>query len=146
MTNQSTPTSHPDAIGYDTYGYVLNNLDRERIPWQPVPGSKIAGLVTAIVTARSEYGAYPLVTIDPGENLPLYDVHCFHAYLKSDIIRAELRPGDTIGIKFIDKNGQRGAARYRVEVNHTGTGQAYTPGPEVMNATDAVGNQYEEPF
>ena len=146
MTNtNATPTS-PDVIGYDTYGAMLNQLDREHEAWQPQPGSKIAGKVTSLVTAKSEYGAYPLLTIDPGPNEPLVEVHCFHAYLKSDIIRAEIREGDTVGIMFIDKNGARGAARYRVAVKHTGTGEAYKPSADVMKPTDAVGDQYEEPF
>lgn len=146
MTNtNATPTS-PEVIGHDAYGTLLDELDREKVAWQPQPGAKVAGKVFAITTATSEYGSYPMVTIDPGPDEPLVDVHCFHSWLKSDIVRMGVRQDDLIGIKFIDKDGPRGAARYRVSVRHTGTGAAYSPSAEVMEPTDAVGDQYEEPF
>ena len=141
-----TNTDHSADIGYNEYGILLNELDRDKVAWQPSPGDKIAGKVASITTATSEYGSYPLVTVDPGPNEPLVDVHCFHSWLKGDIVRMEVRQGDLIGIKFLDKDGPRGAARYRVTVKHVGTGEAYKPSAEVMKPTDAVGDQYEEPF
>lgn len=146
MTNTNTTPTSPEVIGNNTWGDVLNELDRPKVAWQPEPGAKIAGKVTSITTATSEYGSYPLVTLDPGPTEPLVDVHCFHSWLKGDIVRMEVRLGDVLGIKFLDKDGPRGAARYRVNVRHTGSGEAYKPSAEAMKPTDAVGDQYEEPF
>lgn len=147
MTNTDAVPTSPAVIGYDTYGDVLNELDRDHIAWQPQEGAKVSGKVVAITTATSEYGSYPLLVLDPGPNQPLVDVHCFHTWLKSDVVRARLREGDIVGIKYLDRDGPRNAARYRLAVRHTGKGDVYSPPAEVARNTDAVDNLFEEkPF
>jgi hypothetical protein len=106
----------------------------------------VVGTVVSMVTATSEYGSYPLITLDPGEPDPLVDVHCFHAWLKSDITRAALREGDTLAVKFLDRGGPRDAARYRVAVERTGTGPVYQPGVAAMGPSNQAEQLFEEPF
>ena len=146
MTSNLTTPETPAAIGYNTYGAVLNELDRERVAWTPNEGDKVVGKITSIVTATSEFGSYPLITLDPGPDEPLVDVHCFHSYLKSDVTRAELREGDILGIKYLDRGGARNAARYRISVQRTGTGDPYKPSEDISRPTDQVDHQFEEPF
>lgn len=144
--NEQPPVPSPTVIGGAAFGDVLDELDRPKVPWNPQPGSKIVGRIVGIVTARSEYGSYPLVTLDPGPGEPLVDVHCFHTWLKSDVIRAELRDGDILGIKYVDRDGPRNAARYRIQVKRTGRGEAYRPGIEMSDPTDKLEQAFEEPF
>jgi hypothetical protein len=136
----------PATIGGSSYANLLDELDRESISWTPEPGSKVAGIVVGITTATSEYGSYPLVTLDPGPNEPLVLVHCFHAWLKRDIVGLAVREGDTLAVKFLDRNGPRDAARYKVAIRRTGAGSSYQMDETATINTDRVEQLFEEPF
>lgn len=145
--NQSTPEAPvPTVIGGQAFGNLLDETDREKVAWLPEPGSKVAGIVTAVTTAKSEFGDYPLVTLDPGPTEPLVDVHCFHTWLKSDVTRLGLRQGDTLAIKYLGRGSERDMAMYRVAHRSTGQGKAYQPTPETNVNTDKAERLFEEPF
>lgn len=145
--NQSTPEAPvPTVIGGQQYAGLLDETDREKVAWLPEPGSKVAGIVTAVTTAKSEYGDYPLITLNPGPTEPLIDVHCFHTWLKSDVTRLNLRQGDTLAIKYLGRGGERDMAMYRVAHRATGAGQPYRPTPETNQNTERVERFLEEPF
>lgn len=145
--NQSTPeTAVPTTIGGQQYADLLDETDREKVAWTPEPGSKIAGIVTAVTTAKSEFGDYPLITLDPEPTGPLVDVHCFHTWLKSDVTRLGLRQGDTLAIKYLGRGGERDMAMYRVAHRATGKGQAYVPSLQEHVNTERAERLFEEPF
>jgi hypothetical protein len=139
------PDSAPIVISAE-YKDMLGELDRPKQAWRPNPGDAIAGRVVAMMTAQSEYGAYPLFTLDPGPDSPLVDVHCFHQWLKSDVLRLQVHEGDTVGIKFLDRNGPRESARYRTSVRHTGQGEAYVLGANAAAVPPQQESLPEEPF
>jgi hypothetical protein len=139
------PDSAPVVIS-EEYKDLLGELDRPKQAWRPSPGDAIAGRVVAMMTAQSEYGAYPLFTLDPGPDGPLVDVHCFHQWLKSDVLRLEVHEGDLMGIKFLDRNGPRESARYRTSVRHTGTGKAYALDRPASFSLPLQESLLEEPF
>lgn len=157
-TRQTTPKPEPEPLAEeappivisDEYKGALDDLDRAKVPWRPNPGDKVVGRVTAMMTATSEYGEYPLLTLDPGPDSPLVDVHCFHAWLKGDVSRLDVREGDIFGVKFIDTGGPRNAARYRTSLKRTGTGDPYRMGQNMTAVAGAPVQQSlpvdEEPF
>jgi hypothetical protein len=103
-----------------------------------------------MMTASSEFGEYPLLTLDPGPDSPLVDVHAFHTWLKSDIVRLGVREGDIFGVKFLDRSGPRDAARYRTSLKRIGSGDPYRLGQNLA-AIPAPPTQQtlpvdEEPF
>lgn len=158
VTKPTTPTPNPDTtpealppiVVSAEYKDALDDLDRSKVPWRPQPGDKVVGRVTAMATATSEYGEYPLLTLDPGPDSPLVDVHCFHAWLKGDVARLDVREGDIFGVKFIDTGGPRNAARYRTSLKRTGTGDPYRMGQNMTAVAGAAVQQTfaqdEEPF
>lgn len=145
--NQSTPDAPvPTQIGGQLHAGLLDELDRDKVAWQPEPGSKVAGIVMAITTAKSEFGDYPLITLDPGPTEPLVDVHCFHTWLKSDVTRLGIRQGDQFAVKYLGRGGDRDMAMYRVSHRATGSGKAYQPTPETAQNTERAQQLFEEPF
>lgn len=139
------PSSEPVQVS-EEYKDLMGELERSKVAWRPEPGDAVAGKVLAIFTAESEFGAYPLITLDPGGDSPLVDVHCFHIWLKSDIARLQVREGDTLGVKFVDRNGPREAARYRTTIRRTGAGEPYDAGATAKVSTAQVEQLFEEPF
>jgi hypothetical protein len=125
---EPTPEPAPPIVVSDQYKGLLDDLDRPKVAWRPSPGDAVIGKVVAMMTATSEYADYPLLTLDPGPDSPLVDVHAFHTWLKSDIVRLNVREGDIFGVKFLDVNGPRNAARYRTSLKRTGSGDPYQLG------------------
>lgn len=145
--NPQPPTTPvPSTIGGQLHAGLLDELDREKVAWKPEPGSKVAGIVNTVTTAKSEFGDYPLITLDPGPTEPLVDVHAFHTWLKSDITRLNLRQGDQLAIKYLGRGGDRDMAMYRVSHRATGTGKAYQPTPEVAQNTERAEQLFDEPL
>ena len=68
--------------------------------WRPVPGSILEGFLVAVVKRTSEYGTYPVLIIDDGENEALHAFHAFHS-ISRDKLR-ELKParGERITIAY----------------------------------------------
>ncbi len=106
---------------------LADRLDRDPEPWKPKPGDKLIGTVTGFSERTSDYGTYPLVEIetDTGE---LFVWHCFHTVGRNEL--AKLRPavGDTLGVKYIGRDGTTKYERYRVEVERAD--QATVPEPD----------------
>ena len=146
---EPVPEENPAIVVDPAYKDLLGQLDRPKVAWRPSPGDAVVGKIVAMMTATSEYADYPLLTLDPGPDSPLVDVHAFHTWLKSDIVRLGVREGDVFGVKFLDQDGPRSAARYRTNLQRTGAGEPFrlgvnlaaVPGTPVQQSFET-----EEPF
>ena len=149
-TPEPEPEAEPEIVVSAEYKDLLGELDRPKVAWRPSPGMAVIGKVVAMMTATSEYADYPLLTLDPGPDSPLVDVHAFHTWLKSDIVRLGVREGDIFGVKFLDRSGPRDAARYRTSLKRTGSGDPYQLGQNLAAIPGTPAQQTlpvdEEPF
>jgi hypothetical protein len=68
--------------------------------WKPTPGGRIAGEITNVGEGKSEYGPYPVYTIqtDQGDKA----IHAYHAVLKREL--GSRTVGDRVVIVY---NGKR---------------------------------------
>lgn len=80
------PAAEPDEIYDATLEDLLNQVDKEIKGWMPNDGDKIAGKVVDITDGSSEYGEYPLITVETPSG-KLVGVHCFHQVLKNEVER-----------------------------------------------------------
>jgi len=104
---------------------LLNRVNREVKGWRPAPGDVVLGVLVEISEAESEFGIYPLLTIEePDGNL--VNVHAFHAVLKNNLQRkldhGTLTEGDDIAISYRGQGpataGRNGPYLYNVQVVH----------------------------
>lgn len=85
--------------------------------WKPEVGAVIKGVVEDLDLAYSEYGNYPVITIqtDAGS----VAVHAFHQTLRGKLEELQPVKGDVIGIKYYGEVKPEGAKRsyhkYRVK-------------------------------
>ena len=88
----------------DAFASLLNFVNRDVKGWRPKPGDRVFGVVADIGEGQSEFGSYPLLTIDSPQSEYLVGVHCFHAGLKRDvenhIERGTLVIGSRIAISY----------------------------------------------
>lgn len=107
---------------YDaTLEELLGQVDQDVKGWLPNDGDKIAGTVVDITTGSSEYGEYPLVTIQTPSG-KLVGLHCFHQVLRNDIERkiekGKLLEGYSIAVAYkgegAAKEGRNAPHMYRV--------------------------------
>ncbi len=141
MTEQSSSSSVPekdDEWGYDPNDdpeyadlqhadgdlkALLDQVDLDVKGWLPKPGSKLFGTVTDISTGTSEYGEYPLLTIQTPTSR-LVGLHCFHQVLRNEIERkiksGRLDVGDMIAVAYKGegeaKGGNNAPHVYRVAI------------------------------
>lgn len=107
--------------------------------WQPKPDEVIEGTIKSIDTGASEYGSYPIVTIQRADGTA-EAVHCFHTALRSQLARIKPHIGQVIGIKYLGKTkaknptaGRSDYDNYRVIVPQGGGGydwsseESFTP-------------------
>lgn len=130
MSDQD-PTAEPYFPSEDEQFYsaedkeLLEAVERPLVGWLPKSGDVLIGKVLDITDGTSEYGDYPLLTVEtPSKNL--VGVHCFHLVLKNDIQRridkGRLKIGDRIAIKYSGEGEAKGGSgknapnMYRVSV------------------------------
>lgn len=119
MTDQQSGWLDEDSM----YDSLLNQVDKMPEGWRPEPGSTLVGRVNDISEGSSEYGDYPLITVEM-HNGSMVAVHCFHAALKNEIERkitqGRLNIGDDIAFKYFGegeaKGGNNAPNLYRVAV------------------------------
>jgi hypothetical protein len=121
----------PDAPRlWEPTGNLKKLLDRTAKPsvgWVPKAGDQLYGTVVDVQEAESEFGEYPLITVETPAGDCL-DAHCFHTVLKRAterlIARGDLRPGSDIAITYFGqeagRNGRDGAHMYRLAVDNEG--------------------------
>lgn len=105
------------------YDDLLSQVDKTIDGWRPEPGQKLAGKVADLGMGTSEYGEYPLVTVETSSG-KLIGVHCFHQVLRNEIDRkiaqGRLQIGDEIAFKYFGegeaKGGNNAPNMYRVAV------------------------------
>lgn len=73
--------------------------------WTPEPGDNITGTVMAIEEIESDYGSYPMLTLDTGEGSdPRYvNLHAFHQVLLTGLKRIKPGPGAQISVTYHGK-------------------------------------------
>ena len=94
----------PEEEMYDaTLEELLAQVDQDVKGWLPKDGDKIAGTVVDVTDGTSDYGTYPLLTIQTPSG-KLVGVHCFHQVLRNDIERkiekGKLAEGWNIAIAY----------------------------------------------
>jgi hypothetical protein len=96
---------------------ISDRVDRFPEPWKPAPGDKLVGTVAGLDERTTEYGTYPIVTIqtDTGQEL---DFHAFHTVAKNELARQRPVVGDEIAVKYFGRDDERGYERYRVVIEH----------------------------
>lgn len=95
---------------------ILNRLDAPTpSAWRPEPGDSLIGRVVEIDSRTTEYGAYPMVTvqIDDGTEVCF---HAFHSVAKSELARRRPGVGDKIGVKFLGKPAGKSYENYKIVV------------------------------
>lgn len=82
---------------------IEDRLDRE--DWDPVPGGKLIGTITALSTRKSKKGAlYPVMTVRDDEGSE-HVVSC--ALFADDVIAYAPSVGDRVGVKFCGPRDRR---------------------------------------
>lgn len=70
--------------------------------WRPAEGDQIEGTIVTIVPRDGEFGRYPIVVLNTGED-HLTAVHAFHGVLTNELTELRPGPGDTITIRYSGK-------------------------------------------
>lgn len=102
---------------------LLEQLDKPIKAWRPKTGTKVGsveersslvGIVKQLSNATSDYGTYPLITLEVGA--PYYvSIHAFHTVLANEIERLGLMEGDKLAVSYLGRTPEkRTMARYRV--------------------------------
>lgn len=110
---------------------IEDRLDREpAVGWRPEPGDQVVGTIVEISEAPgTDWGPYPVITIDKADGTGEVAVHAFHSVLKNEIESKQPTEGDTIGIRYLGK--QQGAKQsyegYRVVLERVTPRAAGTP-------------------
>lgn len=131
--------------------------DRLALPeaeaWRPEPGDQVVGIVLGTEERTGDYGPYPVVIIEEGEDGggDLVAVHCFHSVLRNEVEANDLQAGDRIGIAYRGKRqgGKAEYENYRVIVEKADAASAAKAAESLDAAADAKAAQDaadEEPF
>lgn len=115
--------------------------------WRPEPGDVLRGKVTNLDMGHSEFGAYPIITVQSGapDDDSEYAVHAFHQALRDKL--RDLKPsiGSEIAIKFFGEQKSTTSkftyAKYGVKVEggrqeFWGDVPRAAPEPEAEKDTD----------
>lgn len=92
-------------------------MSEESNAWIPKEaGEQIEGKIVDITTGESNYGPYPLVTLDvDGHEVA---IHAFHHVLRTALARRRPNIGDNLQIKYLgktdDTSQRRGYHNYRL--------------------------------
>lgn len=66
--------------------------------WNPEPGSTLTGTVVQIEKIESQYGEYPMITLDTADGY--VNLHAFHRVLLSGLMKIKPRPGDRLTVTY----------------------------------------------
>lgn len=95
-------------------------------------GDKLVGTITALDERTSDYGTYPIVTVQTDEGETAF--HGFHTVAKNEIARQRPEIGDEIAVKYFGiSSDDHGYERYRVLVDHK-SAPATTPDWDKLGA------------
>lgn len=117
---------------------MSEKLNRQSEGWKPSVGDEIIGTVADVSERETEFGVYPLVTIEATDGR-LVDVHCFHTVLKKELGRIKPKAGDEIGIKYLGKPEGRSYESYKVVLERTGPAPAIDWDRHHQAASDEIG-------
>lgn len=102
---------------------LLSRLDKEYAEaWKPEKaGDTLHGFVTDLGLIDSEYGEYPVVTIQNSDGVERA-VHAFHETLRNSMLQARPTIGEEIAVRYLGrvsepKNGGKPYENYRVVTN-----------------------------
>lgn len=77
--------------------------------WRPNPGDMLQGTVVKMLARESDYGVYPVVVMDTGDE-GYTAVHAFHTILKDALRELKTTTGDDLTIVYEGKLESRNAA------------------------------------
>lgn len=128
---------------------LLAQLDKEYAPaWKPEKaGDTLHGFVTDLGFIDSEYGEYPVITIQnkDGEE---FAVHAFHSTVKNAFLTARPTIGEEIAVRYLGKvtkpkGGGKAYENYRVVTNEQVTGQGFWE--KAMNSKRVANDVSDDP-
>ncbi len=77
---------------------------RSALGWRPAAGESVVGTVEHIGWRKSEYGAYPVVTLaadtDDPETVNYVAVNAFHSILKNGLYEIKPKVGDRLAVTY----------------------------------------------
>jgi len=84
---------------------IADRLDREHAPgWKPEVGEQVIGTIVEIGEAPgTNWGPYPVLTIEREDGTGEVAVHAFHSVLRREIETRQPTEGDKIGIRYLGK-------------------------------------------
>jgi hypothetical protein len=132
---------------------IEDRLDREPAAgWRPEKGDQVVGTIVEIGEAPgTDWGPYPVLTIDKSDGTGEVAVHAFHSVLKREIEAKQPTEGDKIGIRYLGKaqGAKQEYESYRVVLERVTPRSTGTPAaaPAAASSTPADDAFFgEEPF
>jgi hypothetical protein len=107
---------------------LLEQVNREPAVWDPEPGDTLAGVVVSRSTRSSDYGSYPVVEIDDGDEV--VEFRAYRTVARREVERHDVGIGDVIAVKYLGEI--------------TGTDSTYH-GYRIATDRDATAPAVEEP-
>jgi hypothetical protein len=74
--------------------------------WRPVAGDTVSGTIVAVVPRDGDYGRYPVVVLDTGDDA-FTAVHAFHGVLGNELRDMKAAPGMDIAIRYSGRQDSR---------------------------------------
>ena len=105
-----------DATRKDTLADALEGNYPDAFMFEE-EGARIIGKVRGFTKGFSKYGPHLVVTIQNEENGETISVHCLHTSLRNQMLEADPKPGDRIGIIYVGdrvaETGKRKGTAYK---------------------------------
>lgn len=112
---------------------ITDLLEQNPETWAPKVGDVVEGTIVDLTDRTSDFGTYPIVTIDTGDGLVVF--HAFHTVPRNKLKEQRAQTGDKIGVKYLGKPKGKEYENYRIIIIERP--------PAVPNPLPAVA---EEPF
>lgn len=84
--------------------------------WKPAPGEILVGTVEAYDTWEGKYGPVKVVVLRDDAEGNLVSVYLGATVLYEEFRKLRPRPGETVGIRYLGKDEDRGYHKYKVMV------------------------------
>jgi hypothetical protein len=104
--------------------------------WKPVPGEILVGTVEGYDTWEGKYGPVKVVILRDEAGGALVSVYLSSMVLLQEFRKLRPRPGETVGIRYLGKDEDRGYHKYKVMVDRDTNVEAFfaadgaAPGPD----------------
>jgi hypothetical protein len=78
---------------------LLEQVNRESAVWDPEPEDTLAGVVVGRSTRSSDYGSYPVIEVDNGDEV--VEFRAYRTVARREVERLGIRVGDVIAVKYL---------------------------------------------